>query len=137
LRDRRADHERKKSKSKETLRFPSVLKIQSRGGRLEIALPKLPNLVSTFGSSLPDRDLSHLALDIGDVERALGALAPWETTVDGSFVDLDVVDAALCFQAHFEDDVLTVVLPTKAGTDYNQSCVDLDLPGTGQITSTA
>lgn len=131
LRDRRADHERLNARRKEQQVFPSALKIQSQGGKLEIALPKLPTLTSILGTSSPDRDLSHLELDMGDVERAIGALAPYETTVDGSFVDFEVDDAALCFQAHFDDDVLTVVLPTKSGTDYNQSCMDLDLLATG------
>jgi hypothetical protein len=137
LLDRRTDHERLKAKSKESPQFPSVLKIRSQGGRLELSLPKLPNLVSTFGSSSPDRNLSHLEFYVRDVERALDALTPWETTVDGSFVDFEVDDAALCFQAHFDDDVITVVLPTKSGTDYNQSCIDLELPVASQRASTA
>jgi hypothetical protein len=137
LGDRLADHERLNSKRKEKQPFPSALTIQSQGGKLEIGLAKLPNLTATFGSSLPDRDLSHLAMEIADVKRALAALAQYETTVDGSFVDIEVEDAALCFQAHFDDDVLTVVLPTKSGTDYNQSCIDLELPIPNQRTSTA
>ncbi|MES2120498.1 MAG: hypothetical protein V4513_07985 [Pseudomonadota bacterium] len=131
LRDRRADHDRLNGKSKEKQFFPSALKIQLRGGKLEIALPKVPNLVAPFGTSSPDRDLSHLELNMGDVERVLSALAPYETTVEGSFVDLEVEDAGLCFQTHFDDDLLTVILPTKSGTDYNQSCMDLALPLTG------
>jgi hypothetical protein len=137
LRDRLADHERLNSKRKEKQPFPSTLSVYSRGGKLEIGLAKLPNLTATFGSSVPDRDLSHLALDMADVKRALGALIPYETTVDGAFADIEVDDAALCFQAHFDDDLLTVVLPTKSGTDYNQSCIDLEPPVTSQRTSTA
>ena len=85
----------------------------------------MPNIAVAFGSSSPDRDLSDRDLPIEDVKRTLAAISPYETTLDGSFVDLDVDDAALCLQAHFGDDLFSVVLPTKSGTAYNQSCADL------------
>lgn len=127
LADRRVEHDRLNAKRKEQRNFPSTLKLQSDAHRLQVSLPKMPNIAAAFGSSSPDRDLSDRDLSIEDVKRALAAISPYETSLDGSFVDLEVDDAALCLQAHFGDDLFSVVLPTKSGTSYNQSCADLAL----------
>lgn len=125
LAGRRADHDRQKAKGKEKLNFPSEFNLRLEAGELKLQWPVAESLMTSLGSSSPDRDLSERTLVIKDVERLLRAITPYETTLDGTFVDIEVEDAALCLQAHFDADVFTVVLPTKAGTDYNQSCSDL------------
>lgn len=128
LRGRRIDHDRFNRKRKDKHKWPSTLAMVSDGGKLRLALPTMPNMEpAVFGTSLPDRDLGDRELVIKDVERLLKAIDPYETILDGSFIDTDVEDAALSWQAHFGDDLFTVVLPTQSGTDYNQSCADLAL----------
>ena len=127
LQGRRADHDRENAKRpKEKLRFPSEFNLRLDAGELKLQWPVAESLMTSLGSSSPDRDLSERTLVIKDVERLLRVITPYETTLDGTFDDIEgVEDAALCLQAHFDDDVFTVVLPTKSGTDYNQSCADL------------
>lgn len=127
LADRRAEHDRLNARRKEQRNFPATLKLTSDSGKLQVSLPKMPNIAVAFGSSSPDRDLSDREISIEDVKRTLVALSPYETSLDGSFIDLEVDDAALCLQAHLGDDLFSVVLPTKSGTAYNQSCADLIL----------
>jgi hypothetical protein len=59
--------------------------------------------------------------------EVLMTLEPYETTLEGSFVDTDVADAALHLQGQFDDHVFNVVVPTRTEEAINQSCVDLNL----------
>lgn len=127
LRDRLAEHDRHNARRKAKQRFASTLTMQLDGGTLEVGLPKMLGAKSLLGRASPDRELADRALDIGELKRVLSTLAPYETGVEGTFVDTDVSDAALCLQTWFDDDLFSVVVPTRSGTAINQSCTDLDL----------
>lgn len=127
LRERRAEHDRLNARRKEKQPFSSTIAIQSTSGRLELALPKVLGASAQFGSSSRDRDLSERSFEFGDLERVLVTLIPHGTELEGTFIDTDVPDAGLCLQAWFDDDLLTVVVPTRAGTAINQSCANLAL----------
>jgi hypothetical protein len=123
--ERRSDHERMKTKERRV--FSPILTLRSAGGALEIGLPNMLAVSSTLGSSSPDRDLCGRALNTNDLINVLSALAPYETNLEGTFIDTDVHDAGLCLRAQFDDDSFRLVMPTRSGQAINQSCVDLQM----------
>jgi len=125
LRERLDEHERRSAKEK--VPFSSTVIIRSEGGRLEISLPTLLALSAVLGVSSPDRELSNRGLGTSDLTNVLASLTSYETDMEGTFIDSDVPDAGLCLQAWFDDDLLSVVVPTRSGKAVNQSCVDLNL----------
>jgi len=127
LNDRKLEHDRRRVRMKEKQPFPPTLTIQSISGELKLGLPSMLAASVTFGESSPDRDLGERELATGELADVLRALAPYETPLEGTFIDTDVTDAALNLRAWFDDDLLNVVVPTRSGKAINQSCVDLDL----------
>jgi hypothetical protein len=127
LDDRRAENDRLNGTRKEKLSFTPTLRIQIEGGELLIGIPKMLGTAISFGETAPDRDLDQRAIGTADIERLIDTLIPYETDIEGAFLDTDVADAALCFDVPFDDDRLSITIPLLAGTAYCPSCEGLQV----------